>query len=46
MPTLARLAIEAFRQEEISRGRLLEIGRKLGIEEDDLLELAEAARAD
>lgn len=41
---LIRLAVEAFRQEEISRGRLIEIGRKLEIEEDELLELAEATR--
>lgn len=41
---LMRLAIEAFRQEEISRGRLVEIGRKLGIGGDALLELAEATR--
>ena len=41
---LMRLAIEAFRQEEISRGRLLEVGRKLAIDGDELLELAEATR--
>jgi len=43
---LMRLAIEAFRQEEISRGRLIEIGRKLAIEGDELIELAEATRPD
>jgi len=43
---LTRLAIEAFRQEEISRGRLIEIGRKLGIKGSELAELAEAARSD
>ena len=43
---LLRLAIEAFRQEEISRGRLLEIGKKLAIGRDQLIELAEAARRD
>ncbi|WP_419935143.1 helix-turn-helix domain-containing protein [Candidatus Palauibacter sp.] len=41
---LVRLAIEAFRQEVISRGRLLDIGRKLDIDEDELLDLAWAAR--
>ena len=43
---LIRLTIEAFRQEEISRGRLIEIGSKLAINGDELLELAEAARPD
>ncbi len=41
---LVRLAIEAFRQEAISRGRLLEIARKLDIADDDMLDLAWAAR--
>jgi Zn-dependent peptidase ImmA (M78 family)/transcriptional regulator with XRE-family HTH domain len=44
---LANLAIEAYRQGEISKGRLREIARKLpGITTEDLLELAEAACAD
>ena len=41
---IVRLAIEAFRQEAISRGRLLEIGRKLAIDDGELLDLAWAAR--
>ena len=41
---LLRLAIEAFRREEISRGRLLEIGRRLDIAGDDMLDVAMAAR--
>jgi len=41
---LLRLATEAFRQEEISRGRLIEIGRKLSINGNELIELAEATR--
>ena len=41
---LVRLAIEAFRQEAISRGRLLEIARKLDVSDDDMLDLAWAAR--
>jgi len=41
---LIHLAIEAFRQEEISRGRLIEIGRKLSIKGEELVELAEATR--
>jgi Zn-dependent peptidase ImmA (M78 family)/transcriptional regulator with XRE-family HTH domain len=41
---LTRLAVEAYRREEVSRGRLIELGRKLGIDGDQLLELAEAAR--
>jgi len=43
---LVRLAIEAYRREEISRGRLQELGRKLSIAGDKLLGLAEAARGD
>lgn len=38
------LAVEAFRQEKISRGRLLEIGKKLEVEGEQLLETAEAVR--
>ena len=41
---VAHLAIEAFRQEEISRGRLLEVSKSLGIGGERLLVLAEAAR--
>ncbi|WP_420636090.1 helix-turn-helix domain-containing protein [Candidatus Palauibacter sp.] len=41
---IVRLVIEAFRQEAISRGRLLEIGRKLAIDDGELLDLAWAAR--
>ena len=41
---IAHLAIEAFRQEEISRGRVLEISKSLGIDGERLLVLAEAAR--
>jgi Zn-dependent peptidase ImmA (M78 family) len=42
---IARLAMEAYRREEISRGRLLEIGRQIEIPGPTLIELAEAARA-
>jgi Zn-dependent peptidase ImmA (M78 family)/DNA-binding XRE family transcriptional regulator len=38
------LAIEAFRREEISQGRLRELASKLGLSGADLIELAEAAR--
>jgi Zn-dependent peptidase ImmA (M78 family) len=41
---LARLAIETYRREEVSQGRLREIGRKVGLRATDLLELAEAAK--
>ena len=41
---IAYLAIEAYRREEISRGRLLEISKTLKIEGRQLLELAEAAK--
>ena len=41
---LAHLAIEAYRREEVSQGRLREIGRKLGLPATELLELAEAAK--
>lgn len=40
---LSYLAIEAYRREDISRGKLLEIARLVG-HEDTLLEFAEAAR--
>ena len=42
----AHLAIEAYRREEISRGRVLELGKTLGMEGDVLLRLAEAARGE
>ena len=42
-PRLAYLGIEAYRQGEISRGRLLEVGKSIEFEGDDLLVLAEAA---
>jgi Zn-dependent peptidase ImmA (M78 family) len=38
------LAMEAFRREEISRGRLLDIGRRLNIAAENLLPLVEAER--
>ena len=41
---IAHLAIEAYRREEISRGRVLELGGALGIDGDVLLRLAEAVR--
>ena len=42
---LVRLAVEAFRQEEISRGRLIEIAKKLFQNPSLLVEFAEATRA-
>jgi len=42
---LVRLAVEAFRQEEISRGRLMEIAKKLFSNPNVLVEFAEATRA-
>lgn len=41
---LTRLTIEAYRREEISRGRVAEIARKIDLPGDVLLRLAEAAR--
>ena len=41
---LAHLAIEAYRREEVSQGRLREIGRKLRLPATELLELAEATK--
>lgn len=41
---LVQLAIEAYRREEISRGRLLDISKKLSLPGRKLLELAEAAK--
>lgn len=43
---VAHLALEAFRQGEISRGRLLDVGKVIGVDGRKLLELAEAARSD
>ncbi len=43
---LTRLALEAYRQDEISRGRLMELAKKLGIDSAELIELADAARND
>lgn len=43
---IAHLAIEAYRREEISRGRVLELSATLRIAGDTLLNLAEAARGE
>lgn len=43
---VVRLAIEAFRREEISQGRLRELARQIGIRASDLIELAESTDAD
>ncbi len=43
---IAHLAIEAYRREEISRGRVLELSTTLRIDGDTLLNLAEAARSE
>ena len=43
---IAHLAIEAYRREEISRGRVLELSKTLRIAGDTLLNLAEAARGE
>ena len=40
---IAHLAIAAYRREEISRGRVLELSKTLGMKADILLRLAEAA---
>ena len=40
---VAHLGIEAYRQGEISRGRLLEVGKPIDFQGDELLVLAEAA---
>jgi Zn-dependent peptidase ImmA (M78 family)/transcriptional regulator with XRE-family HTH domain len=39
------LAMEAFRREEISRGRLLEIGKQLDIPSDTLIDLVQAEQS-
>ena len=41
---VAHLAIKAYRREEISRGRVLELSTVLDIKGDTLLQLAQAAR--
>lgn len=41
---IAHLAIEAYRRQQISRGRVLELSRELRIRGDTLLRMAEAAR--
>ena len=43
---VAHLAIEAYRREEISRGRVLELSKTLRIAGNTLLELARAARGE
>lgn len=43
---IAHLAIEAYRREEISRGRLLELSKGLEIPGEKLLKLAEVARGE
>ena len=40
---VVRLAVEAYRREEISRGRLLDIGKLLSMRGSKLVELAQAA---
>lgn len=41
---IIQLAIEAYRREEISRGKLLDISKKLALSGRKLIELAEAAK--
>ena len=43
---IVHLAIEAYRREEISRGRILELSKTLRIKGDTLLNLAEAAHSE
>ncbi|MEW5424093.1 helix-turn-helix domain-containing protein [Amorphus sp. 3PC139-8] len=43
---IAHLAIEAYRREEISRGRLVELSKTLRIDGETLLNLAEVARGE
>lgn len=43
---VAHLGLEAYRMGEISRGRLLDVGKIIGVDGRKLLDLAEAARAE
>lgn len=43
---VAHLGLEAYRMGEISRGRLLDVGKIIGVDGRKLLNLAEAARAE
>jgi hypothetical protein len=43
---LVRLVLEAYRQELISRGKVLEMARAIGVSGRDLLEIAEAGQDD
>lgn len=43
---VAHLGLEAYRLGEISRGRLLDVGRTIGVDGRKLLDLAEATRAE
>ncbi|WP_346907833.1 XRE family transcriptional regulator [uncultured Roseibium sp.] len=43
---VAHLGLEAYRLGEISRGRLLDVGKTIGVDGRKLLDLAEAARAE
>ena len=40
---IMHLALEAYRREEISRGRLLDVGRRLNIDPKDLIDLLDSA---
>lgn len=42
---LVNLAVEAYRREEISRGRIFELGKEIGIGGNILFDLAEAIRS-
>jgi len=42
---VVHLALEAYRREEISRGKLLDISKTVNISADVMLDLAEVARA-
>ncbi|MFO1144430.1 MAG: XRE family transcriptional regulator [Amaricoccus sp.] len=43
---IAHLGLEAYRLGEISRGRLLDVGKTIGVDGRKLLDLAETARAE
>lgn len=43
---IVQLAIEAYRREEISQGRLLELSRALDLSGETMLDLADAARSE